>query len=110
MGLNILIFVKISKISSSKGLTLASISSKQKNEGTIAKDKKVIGIQQKKCLILNNFFSTGSKHLMFCERVIFDMNIVYARNHVNICFGFEYIDVSFLKMVPFFNKQLQENL
>ena len=47
---------------------------------------------------------------MFCERVIFDMNIVYARNHVNICFGFEYIDVSFLKMVPFFNKQLQENL
>lgn len=38
---------------------------------------------------------------MFCERVIFDMNIVYARNHVNICFGFGYIDVSFLKRYYF---------
>ena len=77
--------------------------------GSFSKDKKVIDFKTKRCLKLN-FFPPTSKHLIFCDHVIFFRNIVHARYNDSISFGFGYIKVSFLKLVPLFNKQLQKNL
>ena len=72
------------------------------NESPSLKDKNVMHIQLEKCLNIKTFFPLGF--------VICHINIAHAKNYVNICFGFGYIDVSFLKTVPIFTKQLQENL
>ena len=87
-----------------------SMQFRHRNEDPSLKDKKVTHLQSKTFLILNNFFFTRSKTLKFCNYFLFDMNIVSAKNGLYIYFGFGYIDFSFLKMVPFFNKQLQPNL
>ena len=66
--------------------------------------------QTEKCLIINNVFPTGPKRLIFSMCVTCILNIVHTKNEVKIVFGFGYMDVSFLKTVPFLNKQLRENL
>ena len=66
--------------------------------------------QTEKCLIINNFFPNGPKRLIFSMCVTCILNIVHTKNEVKIVFGFGYMDVSFLKTVPFLNKQLRENL
>ena len=66
--------------------------------------------QTEKCLIINNFFPTGPKRLIFSMWFTCILNIVHTKNEVKIVFGFGYMDVSFLKTVPFLNKQLRENL
>ena len=66
--------------------------------------------QTKKCLIINNFFPNELKNFIFTMCVTCILNIVNTKNEVKIIFGFGFMDVSFLKTVPFLNKQLRENL
>ena len=61
-------------------------------------------------LNINNFFPPGSKTLIFCEHVILPKNIVDTKYNDIISFGSGYIYVYFWKLVPLFNKELQENL
>ena len=58
-------------------------------------------IQPTKCLILSNCFPTGSKYLIFCNCVIFDMNIIPEKNGANMCFSFGYIDICYLRWYHF---------
>ena len=81
-----------------------------KNQGLKPRDKRVMHNQTEKCLIINNFFPTGPKRLIFSMWFTCILNIVHTKNEVKIVFGFGYMDVSFLKTVPFLNKQLRENL
>ena len=81
-----------------------------KNQRLKPRDKRVMRNQTEKCLIINNFFPNGPKRLIFSMCVTCILNIVHTKNEVKIVFGFGYMDVSFLKTVPFLNKQLRENL
>ena len=81
-----------------------------KNQSLKPRDKRVMHNQTKKCLIINNFFPNGLKNFIFSMCVTCILNIENTKNEVKITFGFGYMDVSFLKTVPFLNKQLRENL
>ena len=91
-------------------ITLMYLQVIYKNQGLMPRDKRVMHNQTEKCLIINNFFPTGPKMLIFSMCVTCILNNVHIKNQVKIVFGFGYMDVSFLKTVPFLNKQLRENL
>ena len=87
-------------------ITLMYLQVIYKNQGLMPRDKRVMHNQTEKCLIINNFFPTGPKMLIFSMCVTCILNIVHIKNQVKIAFGFGYMDVSFLKTVPFLNEQL----
>ena len=62
-----------------------------RNQGPKSRDKKVLHNQTEKCLIINNFFPTGSKRVIFSMLFILILNNINAKNKVKICFGFGHI-------------------
>ena len=62
-----------------------------KNQGPKSRDKKVLHNQTEKCLIINNFFPTGSKKVIFSMSFILILNNINTKNKVKICFGFGHI-------------------
>ena len=59
-----------------------------KNQRLKPRDKRVMRNQTEKCLIINNFFPTGSKRVIFSMSFILILNNINAKNKVKICFGF----------------------